>query len=1395
MLLLHLGVILAHTVLGSGYLLSGFSPRTNVIKSTESVRIELRKSESIENQISSSIPTEELISSFIASPMLTEINLKPKSNYTIYVNHLQDNQLGSCYNHSITCNLRSAIATCIDLFTISDHCDIYLPSNSAIFLNSSSYPPLEISLNLLLSSSFRLSIFGQGSSIKCIPEGNDNNNNCQHRFLSVSNLNEESEFFSFHLYNLTINGFGSTSIDGGALFLQGLNNTVINKVTFENNIGSNGGALYMTDSSHSHIDNCVFVSNYGSYGGVFISTHNYNIRFRNDIFLYNEASFGGGLSIGSFNMDIRLERIIFYMNKANTGGAILIDLINTDITMQSLLFSNNSAIAGNGGAIVINDYNTLVNINNTVFQGNRAVINGGAVCISAFNSELSFWRSSFIGNFAQDGGGMSFSTLSTNIILNSIIFENNKAENNGGALIINFKIVHLVMKDVHIRNNEAGSYGGGLFIGIKNNLISCERCIFHRNTAQIFGGGVYISQFNDELSFTNCIINENSARFSGGAFYINIRNNNIRINTVLFNLNIANNGDGGAIYAGEFNNVNISYSNMTMNTAITGSGSGLFSSKSNSVQIFRSNFISNVGSQLGTVTLSADHTNSVIRGCIFINNTATSGSAISVFNSRDIYLINCQFYGNYAISNGGSIHIDEVNRIVLRNLQMRNNIAGNNGGGICVIQTSDITLYNNYLYGNQASLQGGGLYVTKTVSLSITHCHFSESSSEFGSAIYMSYLTGDVTVQSCSFANNKAVAAGTVYWLTSDMMEPRGLNSSSIWTGNQASKYGPDYATNSDHCISPLQIFIDRNFESSSGGSSGSGSFLPAMKVIFYDYYYQIVQLENSDTVSVSIVDWTGCTPSPLKGSQNVVVVNGTAAFNSLSTSCTPEGNIYLKFTSSTHKLLSSVTVVHYPTFSPTSSPTSSPTTVPLVVMQQLIVTSDNSAIMSDSTTTGISIGGSFFLLIIVIAIAWRYILSPKAVKKREKLKRLENLPLHQLLVDYSPTAANNEKMSHMLETHPEYALEKDYDNKTALDIIFEDENSLGVSSDVIYILLLNSCQLIENGEHSMDNHDNVNVNGHSAWLEAAQRNDDATVIAVERILFKFRRNIRTLAHVCDGSGRSCKDIAGPRCKELILRKLYLYDRYEIKEGPPEHKSATSLVLIANDHGEFVENYRSNIRSTKTTSTITRVAMKFMCHRDQFLRETDARARGNFDEKFVLPIHSVYDGDSLTEENVNFREDTVIYGLTEYPYCIVMEAATQDLKRFIDHEQIIDMNIEEIKPIMRQLTCCLDHIHKKNFVHGDIKPLNVLQKGALLTLTDLDASCSIGNGVYAGSKTSSGYLPPELFWCNSINGEVKYNYMKGQELLYGLICPVPGVARGGLSATAPWSSSTSAAAF
>jgi len=85
-------------------------------------------------------------------------------------------------------------------------------------------------------------------------------------------------------------------------------------------------------------------------------------------------------------------------------------------------------------------------------------------------------------------------------------------------------------------------------------------------------------------------------------------------------------------------------------------------------------------------------------------------------------------------------------------------------------------------------------------------------------------------------------------------------------------------------------------------------------------------------------------------------------------------------------------------------------------------------------------------------------------------------------------------------------------------------------------------------------------------WVDAVQHDEEVIARAVEIVLEKYPRNVRELTSAVDAKGRCCLDIASPTCKVMMLRKLYLHGRYEVQQGPPEHRSATSAVYFAKDH-------------------------------------------------------------------------------------------------------------------------------------------------------------------------------------------------------------------------------------
>ena len=85
---------------------------------------------------------------------------------------------------------------------------------------------------------------------------------------------------------------------------------------------------------------------------------------------------------------------------------------------------------------------------------------------------------------------------------------------------------------------------------------------------------------------------------------------------------------------------------------------------------------------------------------------------------------------------------------------------------------------------------------------------------------------------------------------------------------------------------------------------------------------------------------------------------------------------------------------------------------------------------------------------------------------------------------------------------------------------------------------------------------------------------------------------------------------------------------------------------------------------------------------------------------------------------------------------------------------------DEIKSITKQVTLALKHVHEYGFIHGDIKPSNIIAVGQKIKLIDLDASASFNRGEYAGAKYSSGYVPPELLYLDQ-DGHPKVRTVKG----------------------------------
>ena len=247
------------------------------------------------------------------------------------------------------------------------------------------------------------------------------------------------------------------------------------------------------------------------------------------------------------------------------------------------------------------------------------------------------------------------------------------------------------------------------------------------------------------------------------------------------------------------------------------------------------------------------------------------------------------------------------------------------------------------------------------------------------------------------------------------------------------------------------------------------------------------------------------------------------------------------------------------------------------------------------------------------------------------------------------------------------------------------------------------------------------------------QREEAFAVQLVERILTAHKDKSDTLSYSTDIFGRTHADIASAKCKLVLNRFRYLHERYDLKLGPPEHKSKLSLIKFAIE---------------RTSSHVKPVALKFINSRVHFLREVQSRSIGGFNSDFVIDLLKAYDGDSEDPDDVLFRQDAIFKGFSEYPYCVVMEVADHNLKKLIDQQSICGKEWEEIRSITRQLATALEHIHSKGIVHGDVKPTNIVMTGKKLRIIDFDASASIDRNQNLGAQFSSAYVPPEMLFCS-----------------------------------------------
>lgn len=270
--------------------------------------------------------------------------------------------------------------------------------------------------------------------------------------------------------------------------------------------------------------------------------------------------------------------------------------------------------------------------------------------------------------------------------------------------------------------NCKGDLGSGIFIDAKN--VQILNCIFEDNHAN--NGGPVTTRYDlnvaSGLLVDNCQFRRNSAYYDdfheescGAALAMYGINSEVKNSVFEDNwVKSLNACYGGALQVGldkPGSNAKVTSCTFRNNKAISINGfshGGAGCVRDGSV--YRDClFINNFANEGGALTF---HASGEIKNCTFIDNSAsTYGGALStglLYEYMELKVVDCNFDGNTAPM-GGAIQANGLN-ILIDNSNFKNNLVTKNGGAVYV-RAEDVTIKNSVFNSNKANVDGGAVYI------------------------------------------------------------------------------------------------------------------------------------------------------------------------------------------------------------------------------------------------------------------------------------------------------------------------------------------------------------------------------------------------------------------------------------------------------------------------------------------------------------------------------------------------------------------------------------------------------------------------------------------------------------------------------------------------------------
>ncbi|MCF8358220.1 MAG: right-handed parallel beta-helix repeat-containing protein [Prolixibacteraceae bacterium] len=333
--------------------------------------------------------------------------------------------------------------------------------------------------------------------------------------------------------------------NGGALFIKGFSNIIVNNCSFTNcSVVNQGGAIFWGGETDGiSITNCSFNNvEAGNHGGAIkIEEECQNILLQNNAFTTCESGGNGGAVSIAYECSVIniLNNSFTNILSHDKGGGIFIaensenilingnNLMNTSAALHGgglffgqdcngVTIKNNELetclAGGHGGGIHLGQNCLNVQISNNTIKKCESGINGGGVHIANQCQDYMVSGNRFFNNEAEDKGGGLFIGYYADISVIDNEFSNNNADERGGAIFLG-EVSTILLNNALVVNNSSGT-GGGIFFG-EDILGTITNVTIANNLAQ-FAGGLFTGKATtDHVTISNSIIWGNAANVAG----------------------------------------------------------------------------------------------------------------------------------------------------------------------------------------------------------------------------------------------------------------------------------------------------------------------------------------------------------------------------------------------------------------------------------------------------------------------------------------------------------------------------------------------------------------------------------------------------------------------------------------------------------------------------------------------------------------------------------------------------------------------------------------------------------------------------------------------------------------------------------------------------------------